>query len=272
MDCSDGECGRPQYAEGFCHLHWLSWNKSQLCSEGDCARLRKGTQDVCESHYRKRLAEKNRTLKPCGYPGCCKPSVARGLCDAHRKREDTNGTLESLRPPDWGMKEKHPLINSYRWISKRTKEGVTEEWDDFWRFVEDVGERPEGHTLRRYDSSKPFGPGNWYWKDSTPNTGRASYMREWNKRNPLKAKNNDLRKMYGIGLVEYDSMLSDQNGVCAICSEPETGRFKYLAVDHDHDTGKIRGLLCHRCNKALGGFKDSAEMLGKAVKYLENRN
>jgi hypothetical protein len=72
----------------------------------------------------------------------------------------------------------------------------------------------------------------------------------------------NLRK-YGLTPEAYDAMLTSQGGLCAACRQPETGRNQFgvcrLAVDHDHDTGVVRGLLCMRCNRCLGLLGDSAE-------------
>lgn len=77
-----------------------------------------------------------------------------------------------------------------------------------------------------------------------------------------------LKKNFGITKEEYDQMLAHQNGVCAICLEVcATGRD--LAVDHDHETGKVRGLLCRDCNVSLGLMKDDPNRLRKAAEYLE---
>ena len=72
---------------------------------------------------------------------------------------------------------------------------------------------------------------------------------------------------FGITLADYDKMLNNQNGVCAICGKVNLTR-RRLAVDHNHKTGKVRGLLCGKCNKAIGLFEDNPEILGKAIKYL----
>jgi hypothetical protein len=79
-----------------------------------------------------------------------------------------------------------------------------------------------------------------------------------------------LRK-YGLSREAFDALNTDQSGLCAIClSPPGRGMSKkHLSVDHDHLTGRVRGLLCHHCNAALGGFKDSVVFLLAAVKYLE---
>lgn len=75
-----------------------------------------------------------------------------------------------------------------------------------------------------------------------------------------------LQKKYKIGVVDYDRMFAEQGGACAVCGEEEEG---YLHVDHDHTTGKVRGLLCKSCNIGLGMFKDSQGRLANAIDYLE---
>ncbi len=78
----------------------------------------------------------------------------------------------------------------------------------------------------------------------------------------------------GVDAQRYQEMLREQNGVCAICHQPETapdkasGKVKDLAIDHDHKTGAIRALLCSNCNRGLGLFNDDPELLGKAKSYL----
>lgn len=72
---------------------------------------------------------------------------------------------------------------------------------------------------------------------------------------------------------DYMHMLKEQSGVCAICGLPETGTNKgniiNMAVDHDHKTGKIRGLLCSKCNRGLGMFYDDTDRLQSAINYIE---
>jgi len=78
---------------------------------------------------------------------------------------------------------------------------------------------------------------------------------------------NQLRK-FGITLADYDKMFNDQNGVCAICGKTNLKR-RRLAIDHNHKTNKVRGLLCGKCNKAIGLFEENPEILEKAIKYLK---
>lgn len=103
-----------------------------------------------------------------------------------------------------------------------------------------------------------------------------------NKANYLKYRDRQLdrnyvlQKVYGISEEDYKYLFKKQNGVCAICKEPETHVHKKtnlvcnLSVDHDHNTDKVRGLLCTKCNKALGLLKDNIDYLNSAIKYLES--
>ena len=67
-------------------------------------------------------------------------------------------------------------------------------------------------------------------------------------------------------------MLAAQGGCCAICGTSDTGKRKAFAVDHNHDTGKIRGLLCSNCNTGIGNLRDNVELLERAIDYLRNTN
>ena len=73
------------------------------------------------------------------------------------------------------------------------------------------------------------------------------------------------RRKYGINEEEYQAMVLSQNNICAICNKPSD---RTLHVDHDHITGKIRGLLCNSCNTGIGLFKEDVDSLANAIKYL----
>lgn len=100
---------------------------------------------------------------------------------------------------------------------------------------------------------------------------------KWKKDNPERSKRSSrersLKFRFGINLQEYEELLHKQNYACAICGSTETRNMGdtvwSLSVDHNHITGKIRGLLCNNCNRGLGLLGDSLEALKKAIKYLE---
>lgn len=114
------------------------------------------------------------------------------------------------------------------------------------------------------------------WLDNNPEA-MAEARKNWKINNPERLKegrrNYKMNTKYKISSEEYDDLLNQQAGVCAICGEPETskmsnGEIKPLGVDHDHDTNIIRGLLCTKCNIGLGHFNDSPELLLAAINYL----
>ncbi len=81
-------------------------------------------------------------------------------------------------------------------------------------------------------------------------------------------KDNKLKRFYGISLAQYKEILKKQLDVCAICFRPQQPATRPLDVDHNHQTGKVRGLLCVSCNMGLGAFCDSKELLARAGQYL----
>jgi hypothetical protein len=97
---------------------------------------------------------------------------------------------------------------------------------------------------------------------------------EWGKRNQARKRALDSRyskevgrfKKYGITAAEYNRMLDAQGGVCLICKRSCSNR---LALDHYHATGRVRGLLCVKCNCGLGNFCDNPDLLRAAIRYLE---
>lgn len=87
--------------------------------------------------------------------------------------------------------------------------------------------------------------------------------------NTPEVRDTRFRREYGISLAEVEAMAEAQGGVCAICKEPERLGEKGLCVDHCHQTGRVRGMLCHKCNRALGLFNDTIAYLNAAATYLK---
>ena len=77
-----------------------------------------------------------------------------------------------------------------------------------------------------------------------------------------------LKRLYGLDPGEYEAMLHQQGGVCAVCQKPPRGKYR-LRVDHDHATGAVRGLLCNPCNSGMGRLGDDPERLRVAAAYIE---
>ena len=97
------------------------------------------------------------------------------------------------------------------------------------------------------------------------------------KYDPIKKRDENLKRIYGIGIKEYNTLLEQQNGRCATCGTTEPGGRKsgrgggtnVFVVDHCHNTGEVRGLLCHSCNRAMGLLGDNVNIIGEMIKYLQ---
>ena len=119
-----------------------------------------------------------------------------------------------------------------------------------------------GHLLSETRITQPNGwsgcgvckrsKSNRWFKDNPDK--RNHYAREWKRKN-----------IYNITSVEVSSLLAAQDNKCGVCKEDFN---KAPNVDHDHKTGQVRGLLCSRCNMAIGLLKDSPEILYRAIEYL----
>lgn len=95
---------------------------------------------------------------------------------------------------------------------------------------------------------------------------RLNWMRNKDKNY---RRNSWLRSKYDITLKDYEKLLEEQNYMCILCGRDNGS--KPLNVDHDHKTGRVRGLLCLSCNQALGKFGDNIEGLQRVIKYLEGK-
>ena len=132
------------------------------------------------------------------------------------------------------------------------------------------------------------------WKKANPERVKESTynrLKEWRKNNPDKVKeqrdrrkektkkwmdnnfdhrrNKSLLTLYGISLEEYNEMLVKQNYSCAICGMHRSHMKKNMAVDHDHQTGKNRKLLCNKCNTAIGLLKEDIGIIYNMINYLK---
>jgi len=87
---------------------------------------------------------------------------------------------------------------------------------------------------------------------------------------PKRIRRYNLKRKYGLTESEYDAILAEQGGGCAICrTTTPKGRAQQFHVDHDHDAGGVRGILCSECNTGLGKFRDRIDLLEAAVAYLK---
>ena len=219
----------------------------------------------------------------CMARNCSNEVHASGLCQKHYMRVRRHGSADAGRGVDGRVKSAHPQWEAWKTMLRaaRRSGGYDPRWDDFWSFLADVGERPEGGgRLYRIDARKPYQANNVAWKtpllDAAKLENQAAYQRAFRMKRPDLARSNAMRRLYGITLAQYEDMAAAQGNVCAICGKSETkidpryGDPFPLAVDHDHTTGAIRGLLCMKHNRGLGLFDDNIDDLRAAVAYLES--
>lgn len=117
--------------------------------------------------------------------------------------------------------------------------------------------------FRQYREKKKDDP---KWREKQ----RHRYTR-WNNKpeTKIKKRNSRIKKTYGITPERFSEMLKEQDGVCRICRMPMNPK---ICIDHDHVTGKVRGLLCHNCNVGLGNFGHLITILLEAAKYLQSHS
>lgn len=168
-----------------------------------------------------------RPKRLCSIDGCGRAHLARGWCQIHYERWSRNGD---------------PLIGSD--VAPSTTEGVTEK-----PCTGCGGPKPVGRGRALCDVCK-----------TTRREDRRARDAEQSRRRELQVK-------YGITLEDYQDLLDRQGGGCAICTGPPTKGFRCFDVDHDHETGVVRGLLCRRCNTALGYIESGFHL--RALAYLE---
>lgn len=244
---------------------------------------------LCRNCYQRWWKRGTTTYAPkpekvvCSVGDCFDWAIAKGMCDKHYRRVKLHGDAQNAGPVDWGARSKHPLYHSWKHFRKfKTVTPVCQEWlDDFWQYVFDVGEKPTPkHKMFRANKDKSLGPDNFVWKLSVTemvdgedfNTYQARASKVHRALSPDRYKNYNLKHNYGISKADMDSMLDRQNHKCAICGTEENvvikGKKIRLSIDHCHTTGKVRGLLCSKCNQGLGSFKDRIDLLDAAKQYL----
>jgi hypothetical protein len=250
------------------------------CAEEGCERLNEyRCGGYCQPHYRKHLAERS---KPCAVEGCELPVKTKGYCQAHYVRWCKYGDpgpveikmvkrfgclVEGCERPHASDGYCHPHYLRWKkvgdpgsveieprrravWSEDGTEGtcvecGETKAAEEFYerngRRIETCKECVKAQRKQRYDENPEL-----------LRERQVGYMLKFN---------------FGMTRDGYDALLSAQGGGCAICgTEPDGQR---LAVDHCHDTGIVRGILCFGCNSGLGLFGDDAALIERAAAYLE---
>lgn len=122
-----------------------------------------------------------------------------------------------------------------------------------------------------YEQKKIKQRARWVkWNAANPGVP-SKRMALWKQSNPEKTKvhlRRALLKKYGLTIEQFSTMLAAQSHACKLCRKLRLPSEREWQVDHCHDTGRVRGVLCYNCNVGLGHFKDSRELLKAAIGYL----
>lgn len=172
----------------------------------------------------------------------------------------------SVKPTGGGKRYRYIRIDQVDYLAKRLAWfWVNNKWPSFLRCADNNEDNCAIGNL--IDAGFVAGP------DGSSRKNRAGQRRNFKEKHPDKVHSLHLKNTFGLSLERYKEMHAAQGGVCAICNRPETGnrygKTRLLAVDHCHETGMVRGLLCSSCNPMLGYAKDNIAVLEKAATYLK---
>lgn len=223
---------------------------------------------------------KDKTI--CSIEGCWNKVRSKGWCNKHYLKYYKK--VDDYRPISIGENlRNHPFY--LLWWDRKQAKVLCEEWLDFKRFIEDISPKPEGNYFLVRLRDAPYGPNNFKWQEHLKRkeneTKKEWWARKWKARqiaNPSMERERNFKRKYGITIEEYNKLLEKQNYVCEICKNKETsvdgknGSKRKLAVDHCHNSNKIRGLLCWRCNSMIGRLNEDVTLLKKMIVYLEKHN
>lgn len=184
----------------------------------------------------------------CLAPDCDTPRRARGLCDSHYGAAKRGGFLDAVALPSSRQRTQLDPADAPETIDCPTHGPGSRARIRVWK------------TGVAYVACRACDRGPRAPRPYKPSARDAARKRRWSEENRLRVK-------YGISNEDYASMLEAQGAVCAICEQPQERK---LFVDHCHDTGTVRGLLCHSCNVGLGWFRDDPKRLVAAVAYLHS--
>jgi hypothetical protein len=289
--CSISGCDRPVAARGWCSAHYCRWRnhgdplggstfrrpkrKPGKCSVPDCGREFR-TAGLCSTHYQRMLATgtTDKIIRLCPVADCGKQVFSKGFCRIHKARWEEFGdplkvrecSIEGCSRPAASTTRAWCVLHYTRWH----KHGDVGEATS--RFFQPPHEAADGyHWCITCRAELPLVD---FSRDKTTADGCARVCRDCMR---------DLRtaQYYGISAATYRSLLEQQGGACRICRKVETathqsGTLRRLSVDHDHrccpgkkSCGKcVRGLLCARCNSAIGLFDEDRDILLAAIDYL----
>lgn len=202
------------------------------------------------------MAKNNLVRGTCTVPGCDRPHKSRGYCNTHAQRHWRGAEVAvAIKTRDRDKPEQCTEIGCSNPVKSK---GLCKA--HYARLLR------HGHT-KYPDRKKPPKPCTF------PGCENHLYASGYCNQHYTRIRR--LKDVYGLTLEAYSKMLADQGGVCACCGGPprsvngQSGKVTEFAVDHDHVTKKVRGLLCSHCNRGIGLFQDDPAILRRAATYLE---
>lgn len=254
-------------------------DEPSLCEFAGCGRKRRHAKGLCVSHRRMQLrGEELRPLRrydwpsspTCSGPECDRPVDAVGLCQAHAKQQRQTGELWALTRDARSQRQRERWQRMSPDDKARRMAG--------WHTWQQKGERPEEWIRRQSESAQA----TWARKRgegiSLPDRMCRNCGQQFTPQSgshwtcTVECRNLGYRlRRHGLTLQRYHELLAEQGGACALCGGAKRGwaRGADLHIDHCHDSGRVRGLLCGDCNTALGRFGDDPAKLRRAADYLE---
>lgn len=220
---------------------------------------------------------RKRLIGFCTIEGCERPlKSSTGVCQYHYNKKRLIDNPDKLN--------RHPFY--HLWFERKQCGLLCWEWTSFKYFVEGISPKPEGEFfLVRIRENEPFGPDNFKWAEHLRRKPNETNSEWWARKlearkraNPNLESDRNIKRKYGLTREDYNKKLKEQDDVCAICGLQETAfdartnTVRRLAVDHNHKTGKIRGLLCWRCNGTIGRINEDLELVKNIENYLIKHN
>lgn len=269
--CAVNDCWKAVDTRGWCSKHYSRWRRhgdplmvvkprraevdhpGSPCAAEGCEQPPR-TRGLCNRHYR---ADQRKDWGPCSVKGCGTKRHATGLCIKHYHRMRSWGTTDD--PPETPLKscaveDCDKPVKSRNWcgmhLRRYYKWGTTDPR---------TPERATHRTCKGCEQSLPlaaFYNTSRYCSECYPHHRQEVNAKRLSRASEVQESVADMRKR--------------QRSRCAICGTPEDRTpKKRLHVDHDHETSRVRGLLCSQCNTGLGQFKDDPQRLLAAIEYLK---
>lgn len=269
MTCSIEGCDKRVVSRGWCMGHYRRWQMhgdpnltsrdvNPLCSVEACRSIAR-VRGWCGKHYQVWANHGDVNYKrptaqdsSCTIEGCDTKIHSKGLCSMHYRRNRVHGDPNVA----WPNRRTDRICTVEGCDRSQKTRTYCDKHYQVWRAHGDAGYvRPKGEV--------PHGTLTGYGMHGCRCDLCRAAQAQSNRRNQLRAN-------FGITPEDYDRMWAAQGGVCAICRLEGSGRLsgRLMAVDHDHTTGKVRGLLCQRCNHAVGLLHDSPDRAMALAAYL----